>query len=415
MAEELEKSGGSTTAQSILENLNKIEDTPDEKDDKIVSDDDLLAPMGKATKSDDDDDEEEVIKIEGESEDDDFVKKYEAENELELSAKIPSRKEILEYDPKLFKKFPTLEHAIYREKQYAELFPTLDDAKQASERSQVLENFEKDLLGGNIDNVLKVVKQNDGKAYDRIVGGFLDNLRTSDPHAHLKIMNRAAKQIINYVFQHGKKEGDEQLQLASQYMHKFIFNSTEVTPDSEQVVEKENPRENEQTERERNFARTELTSAVTDVTSNVNKRIKSTIEKHLDPNGSMSSYVKSKSIDDVMVELDKAMSGDKRFRLVLDTLWKRAQSSRYNDSSKQEIRRTLEGKAAALLLPIIRKVRATALKDGQVSKKKSDETEDEPITKTSRDRVPAKTLSSNKSDKARKSGESTLDYLTRMG
>lgn len=414
MSEELLETSKSLTASDILADLNKIPESDSDKEDKIVSpdEDDLLIPDKSEKKQNE---EESTEDSEGTEEEEDFLKTYEAENELELSARIPTRKEILEYDPKIFKKFPTLEHAMYREKQYAELFPTIEDAKQANDRSQVLEGFERELLSGNIDNVLKTVKQTDDKAYGKIVNGFLDNLRTTDPNAHLKIMNRAAKQIINFVYQSGKKEGDEQLQLASQYMHKFIFNSTEVTPDSDSPKEEINPKENEISQRERDFTHRQLTSAVNEVTNAVNTRLRSTIEKHLDPNNSMSSYVKSKSADDVMSELDKQISGDKRFRVVLDALWKKAHSNNFSESTRKEIQKTLEGKSAALLLPIIRKVRATALKDAQQisTKKKSDETEDEPI-KQSRDRVPAKTLSSTKSDKMRKPGESALDYLNRM-
>ena len=57
------------------------------------------------------------------------------EEDLELTDSS-SRKEILAKYPKLFKDFPYLEKAYYREQQFTEVFPTIQDARVQCEKAQ---------------------------------------------------------------------------------------------------------------------------------------------------------------------------------------------------------------------------------------------------------------------------------------
>src|SRR5690606_24801038 len=91
---------------------------------------------------------------EEESEEKDDLKEIEEELEIEeekdvdddeLELITPStRKEILKDFPELFKKHPYLEKAMYRDKAFSEIFPTVDDAKEASEAIRTLNNLDQD-------------------------------------------------------------------------------------------------------------------------------------------------------------------------------------------------------------------------------------------------------------------------------
>jgi len=124
------------------ERESKDETKEDEEETKDESDDEV-------EEKEDDKEEDSEEKIELEKEDD---------LESELVDVIPRRKEILAKYPDLFKTFPSVEKAIYREQKYAEVFPTLDDAKEAQERAGILSKFEENIFSGDINTVLEQLK-----------------------------------------------------------------------------------------------------------------------------------------------------------------------------------------------------------------------------------------------------------------
>src|SRR3990167_6712893 len=122
----------------ILDVLN----APDEpvKEDLLKKDEELVE---KASEEEKVTEPEEEVKIE----------EVEPEPEIITHAR---RKEILAKYPTIFKDFPFLEKSYFREQKYAELLPTLDDAREAVERSETLKKFEGDLLNGNSESVLQI-------------------------------------------------------------------------------------------------------------------------------------------------------------------------------------------------------------------------------------------------------------------
>ena len=103
-------------------------------------------------------DSEEDEEEEQEDEDDelkDLEEELEGPTEEQLELMTPvSRREILKKYPNLFKDFPYLERSYYREREYTELLPTVEDAKLAVEKSQILDAFEQDVANGNIQTIL---------------------------------------------------------------------------------------------------------------------------------------------------------------------------------------------------------------------------------------------------------------------
>ena len=72
-----------------------------------------------------------------------------SEEDMELMTPV-RRKEILAKYPQLFKDFPYLEKAYYRDQQFTEVFPTIQDAKIAVEKATILDRFEQQVVNGGI-------------------------------------------------------------------------------------------------------------------------------------------------------------------------------------------------------------------------------------------------------------------------
>jgi len=120
-----------------------------EDDEEIVPD--TLGDLKITDEDDTDDDDKKKEK------DEDEVKLETTDDELELVTP-PHRAEILKAFPDLFRKFPFIEKALGQEKQYTEIFGTIDDAKEVKDRADEYGKFETDLMQGNINGVFKSLK-----------------------------------------------------------------------------------------------------------------------------------------------------------------------------------------------------------------------------------------------------------------
>src|SRR4030095_10511453 len=134
---------------------------------------------------DEDEEVDELAEIEDELEEP-------SEEQLELVTPV-RRREILKKYPNLFKEFPYLEKAYYREQQFTELLPTIDDAKAAVEKSQILDRFEGDLMSGNAETVLKAVQASNPKAFLKIVDDYLPTLAKVDEKAYFHVLGNVTK------------------------------------------------------------------------------------------------------------------------------------------------------------------------------------------------------------------------------
>ena len=395
--------------------------------DELLSSDDLKVDEGddKLDSSKKEETKEEESEPETEIEDDKEIKLNEEEvdeSKLEFTD-LPSRKEILKAFPELYKKFPALESAIYREQQYSEVFPNINDAKLAKENSENYEKFEASLLDGDIGSVLKSVKEADSNAFGKLSEQFLYNLHNVDKEAYTNVITNVLKDTAISMFNAGAKMGDGQeaqnLKLAAQILHQFFFNDSKISPYSHKHKlasgeTKVNPDEERLSKREESFMQQQLDVASNDVTSSVENLIRRSVGNQIDPNGKMSDYVKNKAIEDIISAVDNEINSDARFRKVLDNLWLDSGKNNFNQASKTKIKNALLGKAKTILPAIARRVRAEALK-GSAARNRNDREEDTPLP---RGRAANSSNSSSRSESNKADGDkkipkkmTTLEYL----
>src|SRR5690606_11049482 len=152
------------------------------------------------------------------------------DEQLELITPV-RRREILKKYPNLFKDFPYLEKAYYREQQFTELLPTIEDAKIAVEKAQTLDRFEADVIqGGNTVNILKAVKEENPKAFFRIVDNYLTTLADVDEQAYLHVLGNVSKHTIMAMVREAEHSKNDALKAAAQILNQFIFGTSEFTP-----------------------------------------------------------------------------------------------------------------------------------------------------------------------------------------
>jgi hypothetical protein len=357
------------------------------KSDKTGKDKPGKTPEDK-TKS-----EETTEEITEEDSDEESTEEVDELEELERELKEPTdeeleivtpvrRREILAKYPNLFKEFPALEKSYYRDQQFSEILPTIADAKIAVEKSQTLDRFENELIGGNTENILKAVKEENQSGFNKLVDDYLPTLAKVDEKAFHHVVGNVIKHTIMNMVQESNRSGNEPLKMAAQLVNQFVFGSSDFVAPVK--LSKENPQDKQQEDavnkKEQEFTKRQFTSAHTDLNTRVNNVLKNTIEANIDPKTSMSEFVRKHATNDAIEVLENLISKDTRFRSLVDKMWEKAFESNFSKESVDRIKSAYISKARTLLPSVIKKARNDALK-GMGRRAKTDDNIEESTPK----------------------------------
>ena len=393
----------------------------DENSDKETLEIGKTDAGAKASSKDDKEDIEYRDKEDDEEEELDELKEIEEElkppSEEDLNELVTPvrRKEILAKYPKLFKDFPYLEKAYYREQQFTELLPTVNDARVAVEKARVLDQTERDVMSGNIGGILAAAKNESQDAFNKIADNYLPALRKVDQGAYYHVLGNVIKDTIITMVKEGRALGDQgaPLQAAANVLNQFVFGSQNFQPPtalSKQTPPEEQHRQQEYQQEHNQRIYQHFESVRGELQSKADNVLKSTIDGHLDPNGTMSDYVKTHAAKEAFENLETLISKDTRFRSLLDKLWERAFQTKFDKESTDKIKSAYLSKAKTLLPSVIKKARNDALKGRRADNDSREETASKkgPIT-PGRSTTPSS--GKFKSGKDIPRGMSTLDVL----
>lgn len=405
LAAEDSGSGGNqgSGVEDLIEFLGE-DDVSDTKDKASETSEDLLTTTG---------DKDEKTKTDDELKEEDVTDKEEDEPEAEdLELTTPaSRKAILKKYPELFKDFPYLEKAYYREQAFTEIFPTLEDAKEAAGKIGDFAQFEQSLLqGGSTEAVLKSVKEADGEAFKNIVDNYLPALQKVEPQAYFHVVGNLIRQTVAGMYKEGKRIENERLQEAAVILNQYVFGTSNYQEPTAFGKGNAPNQEADKIKSERAaLINDKFEAAREDLTTRANNVVKSTIANHIDPTGQMSDYVKKNAVKDAQDNLDSLLMGDSRFRTFIDKLWERAFDQNFSKKSLDDIKSAYLSKSKTLLPAVIKKARVEALKG--LGKKETADRE-EPVRKGPLPSGRAATQSSSSQKNATiPRGMSTLEFF----
>ena len=377
--------GGDMSKEDMIEFM--ADDDETEKETIPLEDKDKTPKKGKDKEKDETSTDEEVSEDtesedeETEPEDDELAEieselEEPSEEQLELVTPV-RRRDILKKYPNLFKEFPYLEKAYYREQQFTELLPTIEDAKTAVEKSQILDKFENEILGGNTENILKAVKETNANGFAKVVDDYLPALARVDEKAYYHVIGNVTKHTILAMVKEARSTKNEQLQQAAHLLNQFVFGTSDFQPPTNLSREDktEDSREKQLSERERGFIKQQFESTRGELNTRVNNTLRNTIDANIDPKSSMSDYVRKNASRDALDTLETLINQDSRFKTLVDKLWEKAFEENFSKSSIDRIRSAYVSKAKTLLPSVIKKARNEALRGmGKRVKEDSEET-----------------------------------------
>lgn len=355
-------------AEDDKEDIIKLEDdkTGGKKDKETSPDDKDDDKDGQETSPDGDEEPEEIdelAEIEAELEEP-------SEEQLELVTPV-RRRDILKKYPNVFKDFPYLEKAYYREQQFTETFATIDDAKAAKEKVEILDKFEADLNKGNSETVLQAVKKTNPDAFLKLVDDYLPTLARVDEKAYFHVLGNVSKMTIIGMINEARRLGVGEngkgvpLQEAAHLLNQFVFGSSEFSPPtnlSRSDKPEDNDRENKLNEREQGFIKQQFRNASEDLNTRVSNTLRNTIEANIDPKESMTEYVRKNASRDALDTLNELINKDARFKNIVDKLWENVFNQNFSRESIEKVRSAYVSKAKTLLPSVIKKARNEALR-----------------------------------------------------
>jgi hypothetical protein len=400
---------GTGVIEDTLSELNKEDELPESEPEK-----ETVELSGK----------EDEVTVENEDEEEPKKKDElsEIEEELNLTEDTeirtpPKRREILAKYPTLFKDFPYLQSAYYREQQFTEVNPTIEDAREAKSKADTLDKFEADLASGNIETTLKIVKSYGDDVFNETVDNYLVALSKVDKDSYTHVVGNIVRNTVIHMVQAARDNGDTELEEAARILNKFVFQSNKIQAPvrlgKDKTAEKDDPRAEIELERQK-LVQEKFDNARDTLQTRVDNTIKNTIMENIDPKGSMTEYVKKNAVRDCFEEVTRYLDSDKRLVVIMDKLWEVSHKDNFSQRTLEDLRKAYLSRFKSVALPLIKKSRNEAFK-GMGKRIR----EDEDDTPKKGPVAPGKTAASRSNSSLNPREESkkiphhvsTLDYL----
>lgn len=396
----------------------------DEKPETIPLKDEKEIPA-KPEEKPEDEESEETPEEEEKDELDELEEELAPPTEEQLEELITPvrRKEILKKYPTFFKDFPYMEKAYYRDQQFTQLLGTVEDAKEAVQARDALRNFEGQLMRGTTEDILKAVKTENPQAFYKIADDYLTTLGRVDEKAYYHVLGNVAKHTIVSMVTEARRLGvgegqrGQALQDAAHILNQFIFGSSEFSPPTS-LVPKENPqiseKEKEIQQREQQFTRTQFENSRNTLNTRINNVIRSTITENIDPNKSMTDYVRKSAEKEAFEMLESLFEKDQRFATLKDKLWEKVFESNFSPEALDKVYSAYKAKSRTLLPEVLKRARNNAYRGmgRRVREDKEEQTTDKggPI-KGGTPRTQNKSVGKTTDPKAIPRGMTSLEFL----
>jgi hypothetical protein len=341
----------------------------DKGKDKSDSDDDSEGADGDADSDNKTPEGEDEEAPDEESEEDKSKDKDDEEDEQDVSAGRPSIKAINEKFPGVFKQFPQLKDAYFRADAYSEVFPSVDDAKEAAEKAEILDNFEETLVRkGSAVELLESIKATDPTALNRFIDNLLPSLYNFDTKLFYKATEPVTRQLLWSANQHGKKTGDKNLVASAQHLANYLFGNAEIKEPQGNKTRQEDPERAALERDKQEFEQTRRNEFLTELNNRAGKSLVKVITDGLDPKNTMTEFLRSTITEKVLDEIGNRLEKDERHMNRMRALHLKAQKAGFPKAMTDQITAAYLS-AAKLLVPVVRaEIKQKAL-HGKVEKK----------------------------------------------
>lgn len=374
---------------------NKDDDTSPDDDDKD-DDDDGDNRDGKDDDGDKDEDKDKDDEDkEGEENEDDEDKDKLPKNKRKEPKEEDDEDDLVRHSysaikkeyPELFKKFPGLKQAFFREQEFTKIFPTIDEAKAAVQAQENFVSVRDAVMSGDAKSFLEQVKEASPEALDKFSSNFLADLRDVNKDVYIEVTTPVIKNILLSALKSGASKKDENLIAAAKVVHQAIFGGEydDIEKGNETRARREEDPDRIKLNKERDeFYQGKYQMLMKEVWTDVSSNITREIEKGLDPTNSIRPGLKKILLDKIFDEVTDKVSKDVDHVKRMNDLWARERRNGFNGQLKDSLKTTYLSRAKALIPAIRQRIRAEAVE----TQKSNDKDKAKKVTDNNRDRRP---------------------------
>ena len=275
-------------------------------------------------------------------------------------------KEVTKKYPKLFKDFPHLRHAFFHAKEYREIFPTVEEAKEAIEHLDNYKQIEGALSRGEVADVVDVLNSFKGVGegvVENFATNFLSSVRKMDQDLYYQVITPELVNFTRTLFDAGLRNDNDNLKNAALVASMHFFGDPKVASGEKQLnLNKEPKKKDETLERERaSFKNERYSTFYNDVVQDSDKRINSLVMNGIDPKEVMTEGVKELVAERVIKEIGKTLASNSAHKNRMNSLWKKASAENFTSSWKTKIISAYIEAASEIMPKIRSSVRANVL------------------------------------------------------
>lgn len=333
---------------------NRRRDKTDSKDDE-----------GESDKKNEEKDEEETFgeefdEAEDDTKDEDYEKSTKEDDEIEEVENEFTVRALKKEFPNIFKKFPEVKDAIFREREFTKFFGSIDEAEEASNKARYLDEVSQDLFEGKSENLLKALKKNSEKSLEIFSFGFLPELYKTDKELYHQVTDHALNQMLHVVNSNALKNGNKNLATAVKYISQFVFGEPELPELKERpVAPKKTEAELKLEEREKAHEQQKYSEFEDSVHSRTRSKLENIVKEGFNDEN-MTDFVKDAITDKIIDKVGVIIAKDKFFQSQLASMWKKAVREGYTSEAKSRIISAYLARAKKIVPSVRAEVRKSA-------------------------------------------------------
>jgi hypothetical protein len=305
---------------------------------------------------DDDDEESEGSEEETEDEEEDKEEKDSKESKAEdenIGVRVNYR-EIKEKYPSFFKDFPDLKHAFFRESQFTEIFPTVEDAKRAAESELAYEELRTAVIDGDAEKFISELSSEGKEGLEAFAKNFFPSLQKENKDLYFETVGPVVQGFVKRVYGHGAREKDANIQNAAKIVHKLLFGGdySDIEKDVPEVLSKGSREDREPSkvdkDKEQYFAK-KYQDLYQEVTTQCYTVLDQEISKGLEDLKKTKPGLHKIIAKDIRERVLSEMEKDKTYMGRMQGLWQREKRTGFNGQLKSSFNTTFLAKAKALV------------------------------------------------------------------
>lgn len=287
--------------------------------------------------------------------------KDEDEEEEEIETKPPSlitaaKKEF----PNLAKKYPQLIDSYFENQEFKQVFGTVDDAKLAVEKSDVLDGLLGALETGDIEPTLDVMYERDPEGLQQLITNFLPTISKRSPQMFKEAVRPVIQNLLARIAQKAQSNRDEDLMTAVRYINREVFGSSDAPEPTKFEAARRAAAEGNDNKAEKVF--------YSAIEATIDPIIDKEILAGLDPDNAYPEGLREAALDKIKNRVFEILRSNEGHMRTMTALRKSAAANEYNREYQRKVSRAVINAAKEIIPSIRAKVKKSMIGEGKTER-----------------------------------------------